>query len=127
MWLKLRLYLIMIVMFDLVYGLAAFATSLIGISGFFAYGAIASVMLIIQYMIGPRMVKWSIAVRYMSEQDAPLRRKMIVELAGDAKIPKPKACIAKTHMSNAFAFGKWAGDGRIDFPISCDRTMGYWG
>ena len=36
---KLRLYLIMTVMFALVYGLVAFVASLIGISGFFAYGA----------------------------------------------------------------------------------------
>ncbi|MGB8217317.1 MAG: hypothetical protein WCE94_08450 [Candidatus Methanoperedens sp.] len=83
---KLRLYLIMTVMFALVFGLVVFAASLIGISGFFAYGAIASIMLFIQYMIVPKMVEWSMGVRYISEQDAPLLHIMVAELARGALI-----------------------------------------
>ncbi len=113
MWFKLRLYLIMAVMFALVYGLVAFAASLIGISGFFAYGAMASVILLIQYMIGPKMVEWSMGVRYVSEQEAPSLHRMVAELARDAGIPKPKVGIARIPIPNAFAFGRWAGDGRV--------------
>ncbi len=113
MWLKLRLYLVMTVMFAIVYGLVALAASLIGISGFFFYGVMASVMMLIQYMIGPKMVEWSMGVRYVTEQEQPSLHRMVAELARDARIPKPRVGIAKIPIPNAFAFGRWASDGRV--------------
>lgn len=108
-----RLYLVMTVMFAIVYGLVAFAASRIGISGFFFYGVMASVMMLIQYMIGPKMVEWSMGVRYVSEQDAPALHRMVGELARDARIPKPRVGVARIPIPNAFAFGRWASDGRV--------------
>lgn len=113
MWLKLRLYLIMAVMFAIVYGLVAFAANSMGISGFFFYGVLASVMMFIQYMIGPKMVEWSMGVRYVSEQEYPALHRMVFELARDARIPKPRIGIANMPIPNAFAFGRWASDGRV--------------
>jgi len=113
MWLKLRLYLIMTVMFAIIYGLVAFAASYIGVSGFYVYGVIASVMLLIQYMIGPKMVEWSMSIRYVSEQEYPALHRMVTDLARDAGIPKPKVGIARIPIPNAFAFGRWAKDGRV--------------
>ncbi len=113
MWLKLRLYLIMAVVFALIYGLVAFAASLIGVTGFVAYGFMASAILLIQYMIGPKMVEWSMGVKYVSEQEAPALHRMVGELARDAGIPKPRVGIAKIPIPNAFAFGRWASDGRV--------------
>lgn len=113
MWLKLRLYLIMTAMFAIVYGLVVYAASLIGISGFFFYGVFASVLLFIQYMAGPKMVEWSMSVRYVSEQEYPALHRMVAQLARDAGIPKPKIGIARIPIPNAFAFGRWASDGRV--------------
>jgi len=113
MWLKLRLYLVMAVLFSIVYGLVAFAASLIGIGGFFFYGVMASVMMFIQYMIGPKMVEWSMGVKYVSEQEAPALHRMVAELARDARIPKPRVGVARIPIPNAFAFGRWASDGRV--------------
>lgn len=113
MWLKLRLYLIMAVMFAIIYGLVAFAASYMGISGFFFYGVLASVMMFFQYMIGPKMVEWSMGVKYVSEQEYPALHRMVGELARNAGIPKPKIGIAHIPIPNAFAFGRWAKDGRV--------------
>ncbi|MFZ2410750.1 MAG: zinc metalloprotease HtpX, partial [Candidatus Methanoperedens sp.] len=113
MWLKLRLYIVMAVMFAIVYGLVAFAASYAGISGFFFYGVLASVMMFFQYMIGPKMVEWSMGVRYVSEQEYPALHRMVGELARDARIPKPRIGIARIPIPNAFAFGRWASDGRV--------------
>ena len=113
MWLKLRLYLIMAVMFAIVYGLVAFAASSMGISGFFFYGVLASAMMFFQYMIGPKMVEWSMGVRYVSEQEYPALHRMVGELARDSRIPKPRIGIASIPIPNAFAFGRWASDGRV--------------
>jgi heat shock protein HtpX len=116
MWLKLRLYLIMSLMFAIVYGLMAFVANYAGISGsssFWFYGILATVMMLIQYMIGPKMVEWQMGVRYVSEQEYPALHRMIFELAGDAGIPKPKIGIVRMPIPNAFAFGRWAKDGRV--------------
>ncbi len=43
---------------------------------------------------------------------------MKILMLRDAGIPKPKVGIAKISTPNAFAFDRWAGNGRIDFPIS---------
>ncbi|HEY6586246.1 MAG TPA: zinc metalloprotease HtpX, partial [Candidatus Methanoperedens sp.] len=90
MWLKLRLYLIMAVLFAIVYGLVAFAANYMGISGFFFYGVLATVMMLIQYMIGPKMVEWSMGVHYVTEAEYPALHRMVTELARDAGIPKPR-------------------------------------
>ncbi|MCZ7356230.1 MAG: zinc metalloprotease HtpX [Candidatus Methanoperedens sp.] len=113
MWLKLRLYLVMAVMFAIVYGLVAFAASYMGVTGFYFYGILASVMLFIQYMIGPKMVEWSMGVRYVSETEYPALHRMVGELASYARIPKPRIGIAKIPVPNAFAFGRWESDGRV--------------
>ncbi len=113
MWLKLRLYLVMTLMFAMVYGLVAIAASLIGISGFYFYGVLASVMLFIQYMLGPKMVEWSMGVRYISESEYPALHRMVAELAISANIPKPRIGVARIAIPNAFAFGRWSGDGRV--------------
>jgi heat shock protein HtpX len=116
MWLKLRLYLIMALLFAIIYGLVVFAMEMLGMSGlgsFYFYAILASVMMFIQYMIGPKMVEWSMHVRYVTETEAPALHRMVTELARDARIPKPKIGIAGTNIPNAFAFGRWASDGRV--------------
>lgn len=116
MWLKLRLYLIMTVLFAIVYGLVVAAVNLLGMSGLgnlYFYGILASAMMLIQYMIGPAMVDWSMGVKYVSEQEAPALHRMISELARIANIPKPRVGIARMPIPNAFAFGRWAKDGRV--------------
>ena len=113
MWLKLRLYLIMAVLFGIVYALVAFVANYAGISGFLFYGVLASIMMLFQYMIGPKMVEWSMGVHYVSETEYPALHRMVAELARDAGIPKPKIGIARMPIPNAFAFGRWAKDGRV--------------
>jgi len=115
MWLKLRLYLIMTVLFAIVYALVVFVANYAGISGFsfWFYGVLASIMMLFQYMIGPKMVEWSMGVHYVSEIEYPSLHRMVTELARDAGIPKPKIGIARIPIPNAFAFGRWAKDGRV--------------
>ena len=115
MWLKLRLYLIMAVLFSIIYGLVVFAVSYMGLqgTGFFFYGVIATIMMLIQYMIGPKMVEWSMGVQYVTEAQYPGLHRMVTELARDAGIPKPRIGIARIPIPNAFAFGRWAKDGRV--------------
>jgi heat shock protein HtpX len=114
MWLRLRLYLVMTLLFAIVYGLLIIVANMFNMGGtLYFYAILASVIMFIQYMIGPKMVEWSMGVKYVNEAQAPALHKMVSELARDAKIPKPRIGIAATNLPNAFAFGRWASDGRV--------------
>ncbi len=113
MWLQIKMYLILGAFFGIIYALLSVAGAYLGIGGFFFYGILATVMMLIQYMIGPRMVDWSMQVKYVSEKEYPELHGMVAELAKKAGIPKPKIGISKMPVPNAFAFGRWASDARV--------------
>ncbi|MFA4820219.1 MAG: zinc metalloprotease HtpX [Candidatus Aenigmatarchaeota archaeon] len=113
MWLQVRMYLLLGALFGIVYALIVTAGSLLGIGNFLFYGILATVMMLIQYMIGPKIVEWTMKVRYVTEKEEPELHKMVGELSRQAKIPKPRVGVAKTRLPNAFAFGRWQSDSRV--------------
>lgn len=106
MWLQIRMYLLLAVLFGIIYALLSIVGTAMGIGNFLFYGILASVMMLVQYMIGPKMVEWAMGVKYVSEKEEPYLHKMVEELAKKAGIPKPRVGIAKTRLPNAFAFGR---------------------
>ncbi|MFN4244880.1 MAG: zinc metalloprotease HtpX [Brevinematia bacterium] len=74
---------------------------------------IALVILLIQYLISPKIVEWSMAVRYVSEDEEPELHRIVEDLAEKAGIPKPKVGISEIPIANAFAFGRSIRDGRV--------------
>jgi heat shock protein HtpX len=84
-----------------------------GISSMAAYAVMASVMLFIQYMIGPWLIGLTMGVKYVKRQDYPWLFEMVEDLARKAKIPTPKIGISSMPVPNAFAFGRGARDGRV--------------
>lgn len=113
MWLLFRLYLLMALMFAIAYGVIIGIAYAIGLESFFAYGGIAVIMLLVQYLLGPKMVEMSMGVRYVSETEHPELHEMVSGLARTAGIRKPKVGVAHLPIPNAFAFGRWGGDGRV--------------
>jgi len=113
MWLRLRLYLLLTIMFGIVYAMIVMIANMMGISGFIFYAVIAGGITLVQYMMGPKMVEWSMKVKYVSETEAPELHNMVGELAQKAGIRKPRIGIAKMNIPNAFAFGRWGKDGRV--------------
>ncbi len=111
MWLQVRMYLLVAVLFGILYAVLVVATG--GTAGATFYAVFASLMLFVQYMIGPKMVEWSMRVRYVSESEAPELHRMVAELAEKAGLPKPKIGISPLPIPNAFAFGRWGSDGRV--------------
>ncbi|MBI5254019.1 MAG: M48 family metalloprotease [Euryarchaeota archaeon] len=109
--LQLKMYLLVAAMFGIVYAVAVAATG--GALGFAPYAIMASFMLFIQYMIGPKMVEWSMRIKYVSDKEAPELHRMVEELAQKAGLPKPKIGISPLPIPNAFAFGRWKSDGRV--------------
>ncbi|MBI4302454.1 MAG: M48 family metalloprotease [Chloroflexi bacterium] len=113
MGLQMRLYLLLAVMFGILYAVITVIASLMGIGGFLTYGILAMVMVLIQYMVGPSIVGWSMKVQYVSENEYPELHQMVSELAQEARLPKPKVGISRIEIPNAFAFGRWKGDARV--------------
>ncbi len=113
MSLQLRLYILVALMFGLLYGLIVGVSAALGYSNFIFYAILSLGLVGIQYLLGPTIVGWVMKVRYVSEQEEPALHQMVAELARTAGIPKPKVGISKLSIPNAFAFGRWQGDGRV--------------
>ena len=114
-WLKLRMFLLVIVLFGIIYALVSVVSFLLGITNLFFYGGIAIFFTVLQYFIGPKIVEWSMGVKYVTEKQEPELYKIVERLAEKAGIPTPKIGVSHLQIPNAFAFGRWSSDGRICF------------
>lgn len=113
MGLKIRMYLLIGVLFAVVYAVISMISYSLGVGNFYFYLVLSLVMMLIQYMLGPKIVEWSMKVKYVKENEYPELHRMIKELALSANIPTPRIGIAKIAIPNAFAFGRTIKDGRI--------------
>lgn len=111
--LKLRMYLLLAVLFAIIYAIITMVGAALGITNFYFYLGISVVMMLVQYMIGPKIVEWSMGVKYIEEGEYPELHRMVSDLAARAGIPKPKIGIAAMAIPNAFAFGRGIKDGRV--------------
>lgn len=112
-YLKLRLYFLLMVLFAVVYAAAVIIGCSLGLANFYFYLVLSFVLMFIQYYLGPKLVEWSMRVKYVDKNQYPQLHKMVEELAECAKIPKPRVGVAQIRIPNAFAFGKSPSDGRI--------------
>lgn len=111
--LRLRMMLLTVLLFAIIYGVIAMISARMGINNFNFYLVLSLVIMFIQYMIGPKIVEWSMRVKYVKENEYPELHCIIKDLAMKAKIPTPRIGIAQIAIPNAFAFGRSMKDGRI--------------
>ncbi|MDD5094045.1 MAG: zinc metalloprotease HtpX [Dehalococcoidia bacterium] len=112
-WLRIRMYLLVVLLFAILYGVFIGIGTALGAGGMGFYIGLAFFMTLLQYMIGPALVAWSMKVKWVSESEAPELHRMVAELAQQANLPKPKVGISEINLPNAFAFGRTQKDGRI--------------
>ena len=115
MWsLKLRMWLLVTILFGLIYVvLTVIGTQFLHLYGFSFYLILSFVMMFIQYLIGPKLVEWTMRVRYIKREENPRLYQMVESLAMRAQIPVPKIGVAQIALPNAFAFGRGRKDGRV--------------
>ncbi|MDD5019341.1 MAG: zinc metalloprotease HtpX [Candidatus Omnitrophica bacterium] len=111
--LKMRMYLLLAALFGIVYMIVTMIGTSMGMDNFYFYLGIALVLMAIQYMVGPKLVEWSMRIEYVDKNRYPALHQMTEELARRAGIPKPKVGIAHVGLPNAFAFGRWMADSRV--------------
>jgi heat shock protein HtpX len=112
-FMKLRMWLLVAVLFAIVYAVIVMIGTSLGIGGFYFYLMISLVLMFIQYMIGPKIVEWTMRVKYVKRQEFPRLFQMVESLAIRAGIPMPRVCVAQIPLPNAFAFGRGIKDGRV--------------
>ncbi|MFH1190302.1 MAG: zinc metalloprotease HtpX [Candidatus Omnitrophota bacterium] len=112
-YLKLRMMLATALLFAIIYAVIAMMGAAAGISNFSFYLALSIVIMAIQYMIGPKIVEWSMRVRYVKDGEYPELHRMVKDIAAKAGIQCPRIGIAQVSIPNAFAFGRSIKDGRI--------------
>ncbi len=111
--LQVRMWLLTATLFAIVYAVVVAAGTAMGFQDFYLYLMISITMMVIQYMIGPKIVEWTMHVKYVKKEEYPQLFKMVEDLSRKANIPAPRVCVSQVNIPNAFAFGRSIGDGRV--------------
>jgi heat shock protein HtpX len=117
MWLQVRLYLLVALLFGILFGVITAIGYLLGLSGssylWFTFFAALGLVLV-QFLVGPKIVEWSMRVKYVSAQEYPKLHAMVAELALKAGLPNtPRVGISQLSIPNAFAFGRTKRGARV--------------
>lgn len=112
-FLQLRMWLLLAVLFSIIYAVMVVVGTSMGFQGFGFYLILSFGMMFLQYMIGPKIVEWTMRIRYVKRAESPELHDMIEDQARRAGIPVPKVCISQMPIPNAFAFGRSRKDGRV--------------
>jgi heat shock protein HtpX len=111
--LHMRMTLLLAVLFSIVYAVIVMVGTTMGVGNFYTYLLISFGMMLIQYLIGPKVVEWTMGIKYVKREEAPELYAMVEDQARRANIAMPKVCISNMAIPNAFAFGRGFGDGRV--------------
>jgi len=113
MGLQTKMWLLVVLLFGILYGVFTGLGSYLGVGSASSYIILAVLFMGFQYLIGPSMVSAMMRVKWVSEKEEPELHRLVEEQAKAAKIPKPKVGISQLSIPNAFAFGRSQGDGRV--------------
>ena len=106
MGLQMRMWLLVVLMFAILYGVITGIGTWIGAGNAIFYLILALVFIGFQYLIGPSLVQLIMRIRWVSETEETELHQIVEELSYSAGIPKPKVGISQLALPNAFAFGR---------------------
>lgn len=112
-WLYARLTLAIALLFGLIYGLLVLVAYVMGYGQPIFIGLMAIAIVVLQYIISPKIVELSMRVKYIKSEDNPKLYAIVQRLATDAHMPMPRVGISELGIPNAFAFGRSKQDGRV--------------
>src|SRR3989338_3156957 len=112
-FLQMRMYFLIAALFGIIYTAIVMIGTSMGKGSFEFYLLISFGMMFIQYLLGPKIIEWTMHVKYVTRAEAPMLYQMAEDLARRAGIPMPKVCMAQLPIPTAFAFGRGRRDGRV--------------
>lgn len=110
--LQLKMYLTLILMFAIGYAVLYVALTILGAS-IFVFIAFAVLFLLLQWYVGPAMIRFAAKLRYIDENEYPELHKMVNELAKESNVPVPRIAISPSKEPNAFVFGRTRGSATL--------------
>ncbi len=113
MSLHMKMGLLLAALFAVIYAVVTLIGVSMGIHDFYFYLFVSLAIMGVQYMIGPKIVEWTMGVRYLAPNEHPELQRTVADLAQRAGLPAPKIGISDTRLPNAFAFGRGHRDGRV--------------
>ena len=111
--LQTQMFLLLATLFAIIYAVIVMLGTAMGVGNFYFYLFVSFFMMFIQYLIGPKIVEWSMRIKYVTKNEYPKLYAMIEEMAHKANLPMPRICISSMPIPNAFAFGRGKKDGRV--------------
>ena len=111
--LQTRMFLLLTALFAIIYAVIVMIGTAMGIGNFYFYLFISILMMAGQYLIGPKIVEWSMRVKYVTRPEYPILYSMIEDMTQRANMPMPKIGVSPEALPNAFAFGRSKKDGRV--------------
>jgi heat shock protein HtpX len=123
MGLQMKMWLLVVLMFGILYGVITGIGSYLGVGSATSYIVLAVLFMGFQYLVGPSMVSMMMKVKWVSEEEEPELHRQVAELAQKAGIPKPKVGVSHLSIPNAFAFGRTIRDGRVCITRGIQRLL----
>jgi heat shock protein HtpX len=111
--LQTRMFLLLTALFAIIYAVIVMIGTAMGVGNFYFYLFISVLMMVGQYLIGPKIVEWSMRVKYVTRAEYPILYSMLEEMTQRANMPMPKIGVSPEALPNAFAFGRSKKDGRV--------------
>lgn len=112
-FLQFRMTALIGVLFAIVYAIVVMFGTAMGVGNFYFYLLFSFGLMFVQYLLGPKMVEWSMKVHYLERHEFPELFEMVEDQARRAGIPVPRIGMSKANIPNAFAFGRGINDGRV--------------
>ncbi|MEM1512646.1 MAG: M48 family metalloprotease [Candidatus Jordarchaeales archaeon] len=111
--LRIRMFLVVALMFALFYALIAAVMYFMNINIPIIYVAVAVFIMGFQYILGPKLVDFVMRVRYVDPYENPRLHNIVSRVAAKAGIPMPRVGISDISIPNAFAYGRSMRDARV--------------
>ncbi len=111
--LQTQMMLLVAAMFAIIYAIVVMIGTAAGVNDFYFYLIISLGMMWVQYMIGPKIIEWTMGIKYIKREDNPKLFAMVEEMTRRGNMPMPRLCISEHQAPNAFAFGRGINDGRV--------------
>lgn len=112
--LRLRLWAVSFLMFVIVFVIVGLACFLTGYTlGLWFYFLISLAIVFGQYLAGPSLIKVTMKVKPVTQEEQPHLHAIVEEMSKKAGIPKPKIGISNINIPNAFAYGRTKKSGHI--------------
>ena len=92
-FLQLRMWFLLTVLFAIVYAIVVMIGTALGMQNFYMYLFIAFAMMAVQYFLGPKIVEWTMGVRYVRREDYPELYAAVEEQSVRAGIPMPRVYV----------------------------------